>query len=87
MSEEKLIFTVDRIEEGVAVCIGEDGTVTDLRPGDGLSFNVNEGDRLLVTRVDGVIENIEPISVNGDEDETEMRRKRRSRLKGLFGKK
>ena len=85
MSDGRMILTVDRIEEGVAVCLKDDGTVTNVMLDDGLDSKVRDGDRIRVTDVDGVYMATEILPVCDEEEKS--RKNRRSRLKGLFGKK
>ena len=67
MSDGRMILTVDRIEEGIAVCLRDDGTVTDVILDDSLPFKVSEGDRICVTDIDGALRVTELLPVDEEE--------------------
>ncbi len=70
-------YSIDRIEENIAVCEGDDGCVLKLTL-DELPKNIREGDIIEKTKLGFVI----------DANETQLRRKKTAKLqRNLFGKK
>ena len=70
-------YSIDRIEENIAVCEGDDGNVLKLKL-DELPENIREGDIIEKTENGFII----------DADETQLRRKKMAEMqKKLFNKK
>ena len=70
-------YSIDRIEENIAVCEGDDGNVLKLKL-DELPENIREGDIIVRTENGYTI----------DTDETSVRRKKMAEMqRNIFGKK